>query len=152
MIPRPAFARAPTAPAYLEPCIEMIKKREPIVKAFVALNEASARAAADESTTRWKAGRPPLRHRRHALSASRTCSTTQHRRSDWPAFSRRYNGTSGSREHRRLERFSGAPFTGRSCCIAEVFSPVPVGRRSAEFGLLPPKASFLVAASTSLAA
>ena len=36
----------------------MIKKREPIVKAFLALNEAGARAAADESTARWQAGRP----------------------------------------------------------------------------------------------
>src|SRR5262245_17912193 len=44
--------------AYLERCIEIIKEREPIVKAFVTLNEAGARLAADESTTRWKAGRP----------------------------------------------------------------------------------------------
>jgi Asp-tRNA(Asn)/Glu-tRNA(Gln) amidotransferase A subunit family amidase len=44
--------------AYLERCIEMIKEREPIVKAFVALNESGARAASDESTVRWKAGRP----------------------------------------------------------------------------------------------
>ena len=44
--------------SYLERCIETIKEREPIVKAFVALNEAGARAAADESTARWKNGRP----------------------------------------------------------------------------------------------
>jgi Asp-tRNA(Asn)/Glu-tRNA(Gln) amidotransferase A subunit family amidase len=44
--------------SYLERCIETIKEREPILKAFVALNEAGARAAADESTARWKAGRP----------------------------------------------------------------------------------------------
>ena len=55
----PRFREGADSPrAYLERCIEMIKEREPIVKAFVALNEAGARAAADESTARWKAGRP----------------------------------------------------------------------------------------------
>jgi Asp-tRNA(Asn)/Glu-tRNA(Gln) amidotransferase A subunit family amidase len=44
--------------AYLERCLETIAAREPVVKAFVVLNEAGARAAADASTTRWKAGRP----------------------------------------------------------------------------------------------
>ncbi len=32
--------------------------REPVVKAFTAINEAGARSAADESTARWKAGKP----------------------------------------------------------------------------------------------
>src|SRR4029079_9661165 len=32
--------------------------REPVVKAFAALNEAGARDASDASTARWKAGRP----------------------------------------------------------------------------------------------
>ena len=55
----PRFREGVDSPrAYLERCIEMIKEREPIVKAFVALNAAGARAAADESTARWKAGRP----------------------------------------------------------------------------------------------
>lgn len=55
----PRFREGADSPrAYLERCLEMIKEREPIVKAFVALNEAGARAAADESTARWKAGRP----------------------------------------------------------------------------------------------
>ncbi len=44
--------------AYLERCLETIAEREPDVKAFAALNEASARAAADASAARWKAGRP----------------------------------------------------------------------------------------------
>jgi len=44
--------------SYLERCIETINEREPIIKAFVALNETGARAAADESTARWKGGRP----------------------------------------------------------------------------------------------
>src|SRR5262245_14644759 len=55
----PRFREGSDSPrAYLERCIDIIKEREPIVKAFVVLNEAAARAAADESTTRWKAGRP----------------------------------------------------------------------------------------------
>ena len=47
-----------TPRAYLERCLETIQEREPVVKAFVALNEAGARAAADASTARWRAGRP----------------------------------------------------------------------------------------------
>src|SRR4029078_7425609 len=39
-------------------CLETIKEREPVVKAFAALNEAGARDASDASTARWKAGRP----------------------------------------------------------------------------------------------
>src|SRR5499426_1988038 len=49
---------ADTPRAYLERCLETIEKRDHVVKAFVALNPAGARAAADESTARWKAGRP----------------------------------------------------------------------------------------------
>ena len=44
--------------AYLERCLETIAAREPVVKAFVTLNEAGARAAADASSVRWKAGKP----------------------------------------------------------------------------------------------
>ena len=44
--------------AYLERCLETIAQREPVVKALVTLNEAGARAAADASAARWKAGRP----------------------------------------------------------------------------------------------
>ena len=47
-----------TPRAYLERCIETIADREPVVKAFVVLNEAGARTAADASTARWKAGTP----------------------------------------------------------------------------------------------
>ena len=55
----PRFPEGADSPrAYFECCMEMIKERERIVKAFVALNETGARAAADESTARWKAGRP----------------------------------------------------------------------------------------------
>src|SRR5215468_8386946 len=55
----PRFREGSDSPrAYLERCIDIIKEREPIVKAFVVLNEAGARAAADESTARWKAGHP----------------------------------------------------------------------------------------------
>jgi Asp-tRNA(Asn)/Glu-tRNA(Gln) amidotransferase A subunit family amidase len=44
--------------AYLERCLETITERDPVVKAFVALNVPGARAAADASTARWKDGRP----------------------------------------------------------------------------------------------
>ena len=43
--------------AYLERCLETIAQREPVVKALVAINETGARAAADASAARWKAGR-----------------------------------------------------------------------------------------------
>src|SRR5262249_34149616 len=49
---------ADTPRAYLERCLETIEKRDPVVKAFVALNPVGARAAADASTTRWKDRRP----------------------------------------------------------------------------------------------
>src|SRR5689334_14609261 len=49
---------ADTPSAYLERCLETIATREAVVKAFVVLNEEGARAAADASTVRWKAGRP----------------------------------------------------------------------------------------------
>ena len=42
---------------FLEQCIESIAAREPSVKAFVRLDVAGARASADASTRRWKAGR-----------------------------------------------------------------------------------------------
>ena len=47
-----------TPRAYLERCLETITAREPVVQAFVVLNEAGARTAADASTARWQAGRP----------------------------------------------------------------------------------------------
>lgn len=47
-----------TPRAYLERCLATIAAREPVVKAFTAINETGARAAADASTTRWKAGKP----------------------------------------------------------------------------------------------
>ena len=43
--------------AYLERCLETISAREPLVQAFVHLNQAGARDAADASTERWKQGR-----------------------------------------------------------------------------------------------
>src|SRR3954471_624789 len=53
------FAEGSDSPrAYLERCLETIATREPVVKAFTAINESGARAAADTSTARWKAGRP----------------------------------------------------------------------------------------------
>lgn len=47
-----------TPRAYLERCLETIAVREPAVQAFAALNETAARAAADASTARWRAGTP----------------------------------------------------------------------------------------------
>ena len=43
---------------YLERCLEVIAAREPIVKAWVVLNEAGARAQADASAQRWRSGKP----------------------------------------------------------------------------------------------
>ena len=55
----PSFRDGSDTPrAFLERCLETIAKREPVVKAFTALNEVGARAAADASTARWKAGQP----------------------------------------------------------------------------------------------
>ncbi len=55
----PAFqAGADTPRAYLERCLEVVAAREPVVQAFAARNDAAARAAADASAARWKAGRP----------------------------------------------------------------------------------------------
>jgi len=44
--------------AYLERCLETIAEREPVVQALTVLNETGARAAADASAARWKAGKP----------------------------------------------------------------------------------------------
>ena len=44
--------------AYLERSLETIAAREPVVRAWVVLNQAGAREAADASTARWKAGQP----------------------------------------------------------------------------------------------
>ena len=54
-----AFADGSDTPRdYLERCLKTIAEREPVVKAFPAINEPGARAAADESTQRWKNGNP----------------------------------------------------------------------------------------------
>jgi Asp-tRNA(Asn)/Glu-tRNA(Gln) amidotransferase A subunit family amidase len=47
-----------TPRAYLERCLDVIASRESVVQAWVVLNEAGAREAADASTERWRAGRP----------------------------------------------------------------------------------------------
>ncbi|WP_458096331.1 amidase [Roseomonas sp. WA12] len=53
------FARGTDTPrAYLERCLETVAAREPEVQAFVTINDAGAREAADASTARWKAGAP----------------------------------------------------------------------------------------------
>jgi Asp-tRNA(Asn)/Glu-tRNA(Gln) amidotransferase A subunit family amidase len=48
---------ADTPRAYLERCLETIAEREPVVRAFAALNEAGAREAAEASAARWRANR-----------------------------------------------------------------------------------------------
>lgn len=47
-----------TPRAYLEGCLEVIAEREPVVKAWVALNLAGAREAANASAGRYRRGRP----------------------------------------------------------------------------------------------
>lgn len=55
----PAFRDGADDPrAYLERCLETVAEREPVVKAFVTINEQGAREAADASAKRWKERRP----------------------------------------------------------------------------------------------
>ncbi|MGH7089078.1 MAG: amidase family protein, partial [Stellaceae bacterium] len=51
-------AGSDTPRAYLERCLERISELEPKIGAFVALNLPAARAAADRSDERWRAGKP----------------------------------------------------------------------------------------------
>jgi Asp-tRNA(Asn)/Glu-tRNA(Gln) amidotransferase A subunit family amidase len=44
--------------AFLERCLAALDASEPAIGAFVTLNLAAARLAADESTRRWRAGKP----------------------------------------------------------------------------------------------
>jgi Asp-tRNA(Asn)/Glu-tRNA(Gln) amidotransferase A subunit family amidase len=56
---RRGFAAGTDTPrAYLEHCLDVIASREPEIRAFVCLQLDAARAAADASTRRWRAGRP----------------------------------------------------------------------------------------------
>jgi Asp-tRNA(Asn)/Glu-tRNA(Gln) amidotransferase A subunit family amidase len=56
---RRAFADGSDTPRdYLERCISVIEARDPDVRAFVSTHMPNARAAADASTARYKAGRP----------------------------------------------------------------------------------------------
>ncbi|MER6926736.1 amidase family protein, partial [Streptomyces spiralis] len=43
---------------YLERCLATITEREPVVRAWVVLNEEGAREQADASTERWRRGEP----------------------------------------------------------------------------------------------
>jgi len=53
------FANGKDSPReFLERCIVQLESWEPKIGAFVALNLAGARAAADRSTDRWRAGKP----------------------------------------------------------------------------------------------
>lgn len=55
----PDFASGKRTPRdFLERCIEVIRSRERTVKAFVTLDIAAARKAADASTRRYRAGKP----------------------------------------------------------------------------------------------
>lgn len=55
----PRFLEGHDTPrAFLERCLEVIAAREPVVRAWVTINAAGARAAADAATARYRAGRP----------------------------------------------------------------------------------------------
>ena len=55
----PAFRDGSDSPrAFLERCLETVGAREGDVKAFVVIDKAGARRAADASTARWRAGAP----------------------------------------------------------------------------------------------
>ena len=47
-----------TPRAYLERCLAVIAEREPVLRAWVVLNESLAREMADAATARYRAGRP----------------------------------------------------------------------------------------------
>ena len=54
----PRFLAGQDTPrAYLERCLDTIAAKDGVVRAFVVLNEAGARSAADASAARYKAGR-----------------------------------------------------------------------------------------------
>jgi Asp-tRNA(Asn)/Glu-tRNA(Gln) amidotransferase A subunit family amidase len=54
-----AFREGKDSPrAYLDRCLAVVAEHEPVVQAFAHLNEASAIAAADASTARWREGKP----------------------------------------------------------------------------------------------
>lgn len=56
---RKAFADGDDSPrAFLERCLETIAEREPVVRAWVAMNEEGARKQAGDSSRRWRDGRP----------------------------------------------------------------------------------------------
>ena len=58
-VARPGFQEGADTPrAFLERCLEVIAAREPVVRAWVTINEAGAREAADAATARYRAGRP----------------------------------------------------------------------------------------------
>ena len=53
------FRSGETTPrAYLDSCLDAIARLDPAVGAFLVLNIESARSIADESTARWKVGKP----------------------------------------------------------------------------------------------
>ena len=55
----PAFVDGTDSPRdFLERCLQVIEAREPEVQAFFALNPDGARRAGDQSTARYRAGRP----------------------------------------------------------------------------------------------
>ena len=54
----PSFLEGSDTPrAYLERCLDVIAAREPSIKAFVVIDIEAARAAADQSTERYKVGK-----------------------------------------------------------------------------------------------
>lgn len=56
---REAFSNGSDTPSdFLERSLRTIKRRDPTVRAFVTINEASSRAEAAASTRRWREGRP----------------------------------------------------------------------------------------------
>ncbi|NKB22710.1 MAG: amidase [Alphaproteobacteria bacterium] len=55
----PDFLAGSDSPrAYLERCLDVIAAREPSIKAFVVMDVEAARVAADQSSERYKAGKP----------------------------------------------------------------------------------------------
>src|SRR5262249_58255744 len=61
--------------AFLERCLAALDACEPAIGAFVTLNLAAARLAADESTGRRRAGKPPCALDRMPISLQDTIQT-----------------------------------------------------------------------------
>ena len=111
----PNFASGKQTPRqFLERSLELLEYWEPRIGAFVCTNLPAARAAADRSTERWRAGQAAARRSTACRSASRTSSRPSTCRPRWarrclPAGARRRTppGARAARRRRGHPRQDG---------------------------------------------